>query len=149
MFHLLLALCRVTILCVSGVLTKQEQQSVPCWQGGAFKAKRGSIMTENDEQRFGEEPHGKLSRRQFLEGTLEAALASAGIYELIDTLVQAPERVAFAASQPLPPEQYAIPTPRLIMDDGSGVASSTGTIPILIPPLHNHVITATPEPSSM
>src|SRR5260370_32372942 len=29
------------------------------------------------------------------------------------------------------------------MDNGSGVASSTGTIPILIPPLHNHVITAT------
>src|SRR5258708_27531885 len=100
-------------------------------------------MAHDNEKTLPGESHRRLSRRQFLEGTLGAALASAGIYELIDTLVQAPERVAFAASQPLPPEQYAIPTPRLIMDDGSGVASSTGTIPILIPPLHNHVITAT------
>src|SRR5258706_14499031 len=100
-------------------------------------------MTKNDEQRVAEEPHRKLSRRYFLEGTLGAALASAGIYELIDTLVQAPEQTAFADGQPLPPEQYAIPTPRLIMDNGSGVKSSTGTIPVLVPPLHNHVITAT------
>lgn len=99
-------------------------------------------MTKNDEQQFAGEQQRPLSRRRFLEGTLGAALASAGIYELIDTLAQTPERVAFAVNQPLPPEQYAIPTPRLIMDDGSGVASSTGTIPVLIPPLHTHVITA-------
>jgi hypothetical protein len=42
----------------------------------------------------------------------------------------------------LPPEQYAIPKSRLIMENGSGVASKTGTIPVLVPPLHNHVITA-------
>jgi hypothetical protein len=95
---------------------------------------------------FAAEQHKTLSRRRFLKGsvrTLGAALASAGIYELIDTLVQPPERVAFATGPPLPPEQYAIPTPRVIMDNGSGVASSTGTIPVLIPPLHTHVITAT------
>jgi hypothetical protein len=84
------------------------------------------------------------SRRGFVAGaTLGVALASAGIYEVIDNLVSPPERVAVEADKPLPPEQYAIPTPRLIMDNGTGIASSHGTIPVLIPPLHNHVITAT------
>jgi len=100
-------------------------------------------MTKNDEQRFVDEQQRPLSRRHFLEGTLGSALASAGIYELIDMIAQPPERVTFAVSKPLPPEQYAIPTPRLMMDNGSGVKSSTGTIPVLVPPLHNHVITAT------
>src|SRR5260221_1909540 len=100
-------------------------------------------MTNHDERRFAEEQQRTLSRRRFLEGTLSAALASAGIYAIIDTLVQAPVRDVFAASQPLTPEQYAIPTPRLIMENGSGVKSSTGTFPVLVPPLHNHVITAT------
>jgi len=44
------------------------------------------IMTNNDEQRFAGEQQRTLSRRRFLEGTLGAALASAGIYEIIDTL---------------------------------------------------------------
>ncbi|MGI5143690.1 DUF7405 family protein [Streptomyces sp. CA-106110] len=84
------------------------------------------------------------SRRGFVAGvTLGVALASSGIYEVIDKLVTPPERVDVGADKPLPPEQYAIPTPRLIMDNGTGVASSNGTIPALIPPLHNHVITAT------
>lgn len=95
------------------------------------------LMEDNDERSFFAAP----GRRGFLAGaTLGAALASAGIYELIDTLVRPPERAVSPA--PLPPEQYAIPTPRLIMDNGSGVASSTGTIPVLIPPLHSHIITA-------
>ncbi|MFJ5529013.1 hypothetical protein [Streptomyces sp. NPDC093261] len=84
------------------------------------------------------------SRRSFVAGaTLGVALTSAGIYEVIDKLVTPPERAAVQADKPLPPEQYAIPTPRLVMDNGTGVASSDGTIPVLIPPLHNHVITAT------
>ncbi|MGV9564234.1 DUF7405 family protein [Streptomyces sp. NPDC003480] len=84
------------------------------------------------------------SRRSFVAGaTLGVALTSAGIYEVIDKLVTPPERAAVQADKPLPPEQYAIPTPRLVMDNGRGVASSDGTIPVLIPPLHNHVITAT------
>ncbi|MFD0502358.1 twin-arginine translocation signal domain-containing protein [Streptomyces chiangmaiensis] len=84
------------------------------------------------------------SRRGFVAGaTLGVALASAGIYEVIDKLVTPPERAVAESDKPLPPEQYAIPQSRLIMDDGTGVASSTGTIPVLIPPLHNHVITAT------
>ncbi|MFB7496909.1 hypothetical protein ACFC09_19870 [Streptomyces sp. NPDC056161] len=84
------------------------------------------------------------SRRNFVAGaTLGLALASAGIYEVIDKLVTPPERSTAQIGKPLPPEQYAIPTPRLIKDDGTGVAGSKGTITVLIPPLHNHVITAT------
>ncbi|MEV6057924.1 hypothetical protein [Streptomyces sp. NPDC052107] len=84
------------------------------------------------------------SRRSFIAAaTLGVALTSAGIYEVIDKLITPPERAAVEANKPVPPEQYAIPTPRIIMDDGTGVASNNGTIPVLIPPLHNHVITAT------
>ncbi len=102
-------------------------------------------MTNNDEKMFAVEQHKALSRRRFLNGTvrtLGAALASAGIYELIDTLAQPPERPAFAATQPLQ-EQYIIQNVRIIQDNGSGINSSNGTIPVIVHPLHNHVITAT------
>ena len=89
------------------------------------------------------EQHETLSRRHFLRGTLGAALASAGIYEVIDTLVRTPERAAFAAPLPWPEEQYVVDNVPVIMDNGSGVNSSSGTIPVLVHPLHNHVITAT------
>jgi hypothetical protein len=61
-------------------------------------------MTNDDEKMFAVEQHKALSRRRFLKGTVVtvgAALASAGIYEMIDTLAQPPERPAFAATQPL------------------------------------------------
>jgi hypothetical protein len=92
----------------------------------------------------GAEESTKPSRRSFVAGaTLGVALASAGIYEVIDKLVTPPERPPAETGKLLPPEQYAIPTPRLIKDNGTGVASSNGTIPVLIPPFHAHVITAT------
>jgi hypothetical protein len=102
-------------------------------------------MTHNDEKMFAAEQQQALSRRRFLQGsvrTLGAALASAGIYELIDTIAQPPERPAFAATRPSQ-EQYIIQNVRIIKDNGSGVNSSNGTIPVLVHPLHNHVITAT------
>src|SRR5258708_16837110 len=103
-------------------------------------------MADNDENVFAAEQHQELSRRRFLTGsvcTLGAALASAGIYEMIDTLVQPPERPAFAATQPWPLEQYIIENVRIIKDNGSGINSSNGTILVEVHPLHNHVITAT------
>src|SRR5260221_2191857 len=102
-------------------------------------------MTNNDEKMFAVEQHKALSRRRFLTRsvrTVGAALASAGIYELIDTLAQPPERPAFAATQPLQ-EQYIIQNVRIIKDNGSGINSSNGTILVEVHPLHNHVITAT------
>src|SRR5258708_10237064 len=103
-------------------------------------------MTNDDENVFAVEQHQELSRRRFLTGsvrTLGAALASAGIYEMIDTLVQPPERVAFAATQPWPLEQYIIENVRIIKDNGSGINSGNGMILVEVHPLHNHVITAT------
>ncbi|EFH88399.1 hypothetical protein Krac_9850 [Ktedonobacter racemifer DSM 44963] len=144
--HCIILICHFSVsmycLCQVSVSIKHEQKGVNICEKNNSQQREWGIMTKNDEQQFAGEQQRPLSRRRFLEGTLGAALASAGIYELIDTLVQTPEWVAFAVNQPLPPEQYAIPTPRLIMDDGSGVASSIGTIPVLIPPLHTHVITA-------
>src|SRR3989440_9356463 len=102
-------------------------------------------MSNNDEKMFAGEQRKALSRRRFLTGTartLGAALASAGIYELIDTIAQPPERPAFAAIQPLQ-EQYIVQNLQIIKDNGSGVNSSNGTIPVIVHPLHNHVITAT------
>src|SRR5258706_9206704 len=104
------------------------------------------LMTNNDENMFAREQHKDLSRRRFLKGTVGtvgAAMASAGIYEMIDTIAQPPERVAFAATQPWPLEQYIIENVRVIKDNGSGVNSSNGTILVEVPPLHSHVITAT------
>ncbi len=103
------------------------------------------MTTDSDEHALAAEPHDELSRRRFLQGTaraLGAALASAGIYELIDTIAQPPQRPAFAAPQPWPEEQYVLENVQVIMDNGSGVNSSNGTIAVLVHPLHNHVITA-------
>src|SRR5260370_31184679 len=103
------------------------------------------LMTNYDENMFAAEKYKALSRRRFLKGsvrTLGAALASAGIDELIDAIAQPPERPAFAGTQPLQ-EQYIIQNVRIIKDNGSGINSSNGTIPVIVHPLHNHVITAT------
>lgn len=102
-------------------------------------------MTNHDEQIFAEEQQNKLSRRRFFEETFAAALASAGIYELIETFVDTPDRTAFAdnPANPYAQEQYIINGLRVIMDNGSGVNSSNGTIPVIVHPLHAHVITAT------
>src|SRR5258707_1316855 len=103
-------------------------------------------MTNNDENMFAGEQHKELSRRRFLKGTVGtvgAALASAGIYEMIDTIVQPPERAAFAATQPWPLEQYILENVRIIKDNGSGVNSSNGTILVEVHALYNNVITAT------
>src|SRR5260370_8560431 len=61
---------------------------------------------------------------------------------MIDTLAQPPERAAFADTQPLQ-EQYIIQNLQIIKDNGSGINSSNGTLPGVVPPLHDHVITAT------
>ncbi|MEO3875152.1 hypothetical protein ABGB18_40720 [Nonomuraea sp. B12E4] len=101
-------------------------------------------MTGNDGSHPPEaRTSGMPSRRYLLAGgTLATALATAGIYELVDTLMGVPERPTPPAPQALPPEQYVFPRPRVVMDDGSGVASSKGTMAVAIPPFHAHVITA-------
>jgi len=102
-------------------------------------------MTDSDENVRGGRPRGKLSRRRLLQGTvgtLGAALGSAGIYEMIDAIAQPPERPAVAAGAPTE-EQYILQNEQVVKVNGSGVKSSDGTIPLRMPALHDHVITAT------
>lgn len=102
------------------------------------------MVEKSGKDSSGAEESTKPSRRNFVAGaTLGVALASAGIYEVIDKLVTPPERDPAETGKPLPPEQYALPAPRVIKDNGTGIESSDGTIPVLIPPFHAHVITAT------
>src|ERR1700730_3704890 len=105
------------------------------------------IMQNDDENVLSEQQLQKLSRREFLVETgrtLSMALASAGVfYEFIDHLAQKPEPVAFAAAQPLPLEQYIVPSTRIVNVTSAGLSGSgPGTIPVVLHPLHNHIITA-------
>src|SRR5438477_5576205 len=97
------------------------------------------IMTDYDENVVaGEQHHREMSRRRFLAGTertLAMALASAGVfYEFIDHLAQKPEQVAFASGgQPLPQEQYIVPSTQIITVNSSGSsASGPGTTPVVV-----------------
>ncbi|MFF4211468.1 hypothetical protein ACFYZE_19335 [Streptomyces sp. NPDC001796] len=86
-----------------------------------------------------------MSRRRLLQGTaggVGAALASAGIYELIDGIAKPPDRPAAGADSPTIQEQYILQNEPVVMVDGSGVKSSNGTIAVRVPALHDHVITA-------
>jgi hypothetical protein len=102
-------------------------------------------MTDSDEHVRAGQPRGNLSRRRLLQGTvgtLGAALASAGIYKMIDAVAQPPERPAIASSPPTQ-EQYVLQNEQVVNVNGSGVKSSHGAFPVRVPPLHDHVITAT------
>jgi hypothetical protein len=83
------------------------------------------------------------NRRRFLKDaarTVGVAMASAGIYELVDTFAQPPQ-VALAAAQPSQ-EQYFVAGQRIVNINAAGVNSSDATFPVLLHPLHNTVITA-------
>jgi hypothetical protein len=102
-------------------------------------------MTDDDEKMRAGRPRGNLSRRRLLQGTagtLGVALGSAGIYKMIDTIAEPPDRPAVAASPPSQ-EQYILQNEQVVRVNGSGVKSSNGTILVRVPALHDHVITAT------
>jgi hypothetical protein len=101
-------------------------------------------MADGNENTRAGSPDGNLNRRRLLQGTagtFGAALASVGIYKVIDTIAEPPDRSAATGSQPVQ-EQYILQGERVVMVDGSGVKSSKGTIAVRVPALHNHVITA-------
>ncbi|MEU9150460.1 hypothetical protein AB0D59_07915 [Streptomyces sp. NPDC048417] len=101
-------------------------------------------MNDGDENARAGRPLGKLSRRRLLQGTagtFGAALASVGIYEMIDTIAKPPSRPADTDSPPSQ-EQYILQNEQVVMVNGSGVKSSDGTIAVRVPALHDHVITA-------
>ncbi|MDX3766458.1 MULTISPECIES: hypothetical protein [unclassified Streptomyces] len=101
-------------------------------------------MTDGNENERAGRPRGILSRRRLLQGTagtFGAALASVGIYEVIDSLVKPPHRPAVADSPPIQ-EQYILQNEPVVMVNGSGVKSGKGTVAVRVPALHDHVITA-------
>ena len=60
-------------------------------------------MTDNNENARAGRPGGDTSRRRFLQGTTGAfgiALASPGLYKMIDTIAKPPDRPAVAGIQP-------------------------------------------------
>ncbi|MBO0783265.1 MAG: hypothetical protein J2P37_31000 [Ktedonobacteraceae bacterium] len=104
-------------------------------------------MPNDDKNLFVGEQRQELNRREFFVETgrtLSMALASAGIfYELIDHLAQKPKQVAFADGPSLPQEQYIVPSTQIVNVSSSGLsASGPGTTPVVVHPLHNHIITA-------
>ncbi|MEW2464034.1 hypothetical protein AB0919_03275 [Streptomyces sp. NPDC046994] len=101
-------------------------------------------MADGNENARAGRPRATLSRRRLLQGTagtFGTALASAGIYELIDGMAKPPERAAVADSPPVQ-EQYVLQNEQVVMVDGSGVKSGDGTIAVRVPAMHDHVITA-------
>ncbi|MEV0041585.1 hypothetical protein [Streptomyces sp. NPDC050804] len=101
-------------------------------------------MTDGNENARAGRSRGKLSRRRLVQGTagtFGAALASAGIYKMIDTIAKPPDRPAAADSTPIQ-EQYILQNEQVVMVKGTGVKSSKGTIAVRVPAMHDHVVTA-------
>jgi len=72
----------------------------------------------------------RLTRRKLLGGAAAAALAGAGVYELVDQLTPAPRRTATTVP---PPEQHVLEGVRVVTDNG---------VEVVVPPLHHQVVTA-------
>ncbi|MFJ7948858.1 hypothetical protein ACIQ6K_35295 [Streptomyces sp. NPDC096354] len=101
-------------------------------------------MTDKNENERTGGSRANLSRRRLLQGTggtLGAALASVGIYKMIDSMAKPPDRPAAADSPPIQ-EQYILQNEQVVMVNGAGVKSSKGGIAVRVPALHDHVITA-------
>jgi hypothetical protein len=73
----------------------------------------------------------KLTRKELLGAAAAGALGAAGIYELVDELVDSPER---AAAGRLPPEQH-------LLGGGMKTFEHEG-VEVIEPPLHHQVVTA-------
>jgi hypothetical protein len=72
----------------------------------------------------------RLTRRELLGGAAAGALGAAGIYELVDKLVEAPAR---ASASGLREEQYLLEGMKLLTHEG---------VDVVEPPLHHQVVTA-------
>ena len=91
-------------------------------------------MTDSNENARAGRPRGDTSRRRFLQGTTGAfgiALASPGLYKMIDTIAKPPDRPAVAGTQPIQ-EQYLLQADQVINVDSSGVESSKGTVAVRV-----------------
>ena len=73
----------------------------------------------------------RLTRRELIAGGAAAALGAAGVYELVDRLGSAPERVLPPADRA--PEQHLLHGLRVIEDNN---------VEVIVPPLHHQLVTA-------
>jgi hypothetical protein len=72
-----------------------------------------------------------LTRRDLLVGAAGVAVATGGVYELVDRLTKSPERETPLASRRR--EQHVLDGARVVEDNG---------IEVVVPPLHHQVVTA-------
>ena len=73
----------------------------------------------------------RLTRRRLLGTAAAGALASAGIYRLVDQLAESPQRSSVTA---LGPEQHLLDGLSVVVDN---------KVEVVVPPLHHQVVTAT------
>src|SRR5438270_9907437 len=95
-------------------------------------------MTNGDQASTGGVP-----RHHFIHEALESiehALVNSGIYGLVDRFAKPPGRMPLAF--PFLPEQHLLQDVKVILEEAFGTSSSTGTIAIVVPPLHHEVVTA-------
>src|SRR5437763_16842549 len=95
-------------------------------------------MTNGDQASTGGVPS-----RHFIHEALESveqALVNSGIYGLVDRFAKPPVRKLPAF--PFLPEQHLLQDVKIIMAEGFGTSSSSGTIAVVVPPLHHKVVTA-------
>jgi hypothetical protein len=106
-------------------------------------------MTDRDEEALAGTPPGHASRRRLLQGAASAAgvlgasLAAPGFfYEMADAIAALPVRPPVSAKAPAQ-EQYLLQGTQVINVDGAGLQRRDGAVAVHVPPLHDHVITAT------
>jgi hypothetical protein len=105
-------------------------------------------LTEREEEADAGASLGYASRRRFLQGAagtigaLGASLAAPGaLYKMADAIAAPPARPAGGVEPPAQ-EQYLLQGTQVINVDGSGLQAEQGSVAVLVPPLHDHVITA-------
>src|ERR1700739_968204 len=106
--------------------------------------RRNALMKDSNENARTRRPREHVSRRRFLQetaGTFGAVLGTPGIYKMIETIADPPDRPAMAASPPLQ-EQYLLQNEQVVNVNPLGVKSRHGTIAVRVPALYDHVITA-------
>ena len=95
-------------------------------------------MTNADQTSAGGVPRHHIFH-QALQ-SVEHALVNSGIYGLVDRFAKPPGRKPPAF--PFLPEQHLLQEVKVILEEAFGTSSSTGTIAIVVPPLHHEVVTA-------
>src|SRR2546430_13512118 len=95
-------------------------------------------MTNADQTSGGGVPRHHIFH-QALQ-SIEYALVNSGIYGLVDRFAKPPGRKPPAF--PFMPEQHLLQDVKVILEEAFGTSSSTGTIAIVVPPLHHEVVTA-------